>query len=798
MLSANAVVPVLPQHDLQLMMLALVLAWLTGLTSTFLANHARVAPPPRRLGWTVLVGVTLGCGLWTFHNQALLALDPSLSLGFRPGLAAVALAAALATGLIGIFVRFISTRVWVGLLGSVIMAAGSLLVHFLTCKAILRTDLIVYSNQSAVAAFLASVLVLLISGRVGMRSLRRRRLIAMGLLIGSSFAVTHVVALVGATLPPEPAGAVPAGAPRSLLIAATTVGAALVLGLSLLGALVDRRLEGRALRETQRLRDLANAALEGIALVREGQIVIANGSLAALTGRTDGQLQDLSVLHLFRRDDQPTVLSALAQPDGRRREARLINAQGMEIPVEVIVRTLPGEGHAPLPVMVFRDLREKRAAEARIRHLSQHDSLTDLPNRTLFYARLHQGLERGRRNRSMLSLILVDIQRFKQVNEVKGQQVGDAMLRAVAARLMESVRANDTLARLAGDQFAILQEDVEATSQVDHLARRLLSGMQTPVMINGEETGISVAIGISVFPDDGDDESVLLAHAESALKRAKADGGSAFRFFEPDMDRELRDRQTLALQMRHAQRRGEFRMHYQPVADGSSGAIVGFEALMRWEHPDKGWVSPGLFIPVAEESGFISDLGQWALSEVCAEAASWSEALKVAVNVSPVQFRCEAFLSHLDETLKRTGLAPDRLELEVTEGALIEDVEGAVVLLNRLKQLGVCIAMDDFGTGYSSLNYLQRFPFDKLKIDRSFVLGLGEDPQSTAIVRGVIGLARGLGVTVVAEGVETEQHLAALRCEGCDLVQGYFLGRPQPIERYHAIVQAPRAAASSL
>jgi len=391
--------------------------------------------------------------------------------------------------------------------------------------------------------------------------------------------------------------------------------------------------------------------------------------------------------------------------------------------------------------------------------------------------------------------VCIDLDRFKEVNDVFGHPVGDALLREVARRLR---RAADGafLARLGGDEYTLIVEGEPST--VATTAERLLASMADDFDIDGHRLRIGTSIGVAIYPSDGTDDTTLLGNADAALYRAKADGRGTIRFFHAAMDQRLREQRALQHELRSALDNGELVLHYQPQAS-IAGEVTGFEALIRWHHPTRGLVPPGIFIPLAEESGAIVEIGRWTLREACREAASWPKPVQVAINLSPVQFRHGDLPGLVHSVLLETALPPHRLELEITEGVLIGDYSRAIAILRRLKSLGVRIAMDDFGTGYSSLSYLHAFPFDKIKIDRAFISNLDRNVQAAAIIRAVIGLARGLNLPVVAEGVESEDQLAFLSRESCDEVQGYLIGRPGPIENYAALIgradPLPRAAA---
>jgi predicted signal transduction protein with EAL and GGDEF domain len=373
-----------------------------------------------------------------------------------------------------------------------------------------------------------------------------------------------------------------------------------------------------------------------------------------------------------------------------------------------------------------------------------------------------------------------------------GHAVGDNVLRELSQQL-RTLAGEAHLARLGGDEFILITPNGNHPALAEVLARRLHEAVATDLELNGQHLHVGISIGIAIFPTDGSDATTLLNNADAALYRAKAAGRGNTRFFEIEMDNRLRERRAIQHELGTAIARNELRLHYQPLTK-IDGEVIGFEALIRWQHPQRGMVSPATFIPVAEESGLIMQIGEWVLREACREAASWPNPLRIAVNLSPIQFRHGDLAGLVHSMLLETGLAPTRLELEITEGVLIEDFGRGVSILRRLKLLGVRVAMDDFGTGYSSLSYLQSFPFDKIKIDQSFISKVKNNPQSAAIVRAVIGLAHGLNLPVLAEGVETRDQLDFLAAESCDEVQGYLMGRPHPISEYSKLVGRDDAA----
>ena len=430
-------------------------------------------------------------------------------------------------------------------------------------------------------------------------------------------------------------------------------------------------------------------------------------------------------------------------------------------------------------VTTHQDITEQRRSEAKIAHMALHDTLTTLPNRALLNERLKQALTRAKRGEIVATHIL-DLDRFKHVNDTLGHPVGDKLLQMVGDRLRVLVRDTDTIARMGGDEFAIVQVALSQIADATSLAERVIAAICEPYEIDGHQVVVGTSIGITVAPSDGLIPDELIRNGDLALYRAKGDGRGTFRFFEPEMDVQMQARRALEQGLRKALTAGEFELHYQPVVNLASDKISGFEALIRWRHPEKGMVSPAAFIPLAEENGLIVPIGEWVIRQACATAAQWPPDLRIAVNLSPAQLRSPGLLQVIVNALAASGLAADRLELEITETVLLQDSEATLAILYRLHELGVRIAMDDFGTGYSSLSHLQRFPFDKIKIDRSFINNIADNASSLNIVRAVAALASGLGVVATAEGVETQEQLAVIRSEGCTEMQGYLLSRPIP------------------
>jgi diguanylate cyclase (GGDEF)-like protein/PAS domain S-box-containing protein len=449
-------------------------------------------------------------------------------------------------------------------------------------------------------------------------------------------------------------------------------------------------------------------------------------------------------------------------------------------------------------VGTYEDITERHQAEAHIAHMARHDALTELPNRLLFHEKMADGLVRVASSGRSMAVMCLDLDNFKGINDSLGHPIGDKLLQKIAQRLGARLAPTDTLARLGGDEFAILHQ-MKSVQETEELARTLVAVAAEPIVIDGQEIATGISIGIAVAPANGKTSEHLMKCADLALYQAKYQGRSTYRYFEPAMDFRLQVRRALETDLRRALAAGEFHLAYQPQINLATNELIGFEALLRWSHPERGSVSPGEFIPVAEEIGLIVPIGQWVLRQACADAANWPRGMKVAVNLSPLQFRGRGLLSTVTQTLAATGLSADRLELEITEAVLLEQNEANIGTLHQLRALGARIAMDDFGTGYSSLSYLRRFPFDKIKIDRSFVFDSIAGQQGEAIIRTIAELGSTLGIATTAEGIETSDQLQLVRRAGCTEGQGYLIGRPCPADQALEFIarNASRGAAAA-
>lgn len=565
-----------------------------------------------------------------------------------------------------------------------------------------------------------------------------------------------------------------------------------------------REIDARNLAETQLqlAAKVFESSVEGMTITdTDGAIVSVNRAFTEITGYTREEVlgHNPRILKSGLQDESfyRAMWDTLRRGEVWRGEIWNRRKNGEIYPEWLSVRGVADEsGQTTHYIGVFADISEKKAIEERIAFMAHHDVLTGLPNRLLLADHFELAAASARRTRRRVALMFLDLDHFKQINDTLGHGVGDQYLRGIAQRLTGCLRAGDTLSRQGGDEFCVVLPDLGAASDAGCVADKLLAALRSPVEVSDHALTASASIGISIFPDDGETFATLLQRADTAMYAAKGSGRNTYSFFTEQMNRSTHERVNLHLQLRRALERGEFLLHYQPQVDTHSGRIVGVEALLRWHSADLGLVPPGRFVPVAEETGLIVPIGKWVVEQACRQAAAWQRAglgaVPVAVNLSALQFVRDDLELTVESALREAGLAPELLELELTESILIHDAPLVDMTLQRLGALGVRLSIDDFGTGYSSLVYLKRFQVDRLKIDQSFVRDATSDPDDAAIVRAVIQMARSLKLVTLAEGVETHAQLEFLRHEGCDEVQGYLMARPQPAEAVTALLRAGR------
>jgi len=768
------------------------------LTAFRLYSRMNGATGLARGAWLLFTSLVAGSGVWATHFLGMLAYDPGLKTGYSPtGTMMSLMIAVLFMG--GGFFAATATRDRDRanqLAGGLLLGLGMAAMHYTGMSSFVTQGHIVWESaiigSSVVLAVIGAALALIMAGDA-----RKFSAQVMGAVILTIAVCTlHFTGMGAITIVPDSTVVVPDQmfSGGLMILAVTTITGLIVLA-GLGAVLIESQTSRSAL---ERIRTLANAAYEGIVVVQRGTIKDANAAFCELAG---AKLDDLLGQQLT--DGMLTYDDASELVDGaERREGRMQPLDGGKaIPVEIFARMMDdGARHETrdLIVLAVRDLRERRSAEEKIRYLAEHDGLTGLPNRNALQARLAATLDRVEASGESLALICVDLDHFKEANDLHGHLAGDAVLVEAARRLQDSVVSPSFAARLGGDEFVVVQvtsQDEDQATAAAELAGQLLETLRESVMYEGQELTMAASLGLSLYPDDGRTGEALLANADMALYRAKESGRGAYRFFKREMDETIRERRNLARELRQAIIDEDLVVHYQPQARASDSQICGFEALVRWKHPTRGMIPPLDFIPLAEETGLILPLGEWVLRKACVEAAGWDRPLSIAVNLSPLQLNQPNLPTIVHEILIQTGLPASRLELEVTESALFKDYQRALDNLRRLKALGVRIAMDDFGTGFSSLSTLQSFPFDKIKVDKSFVENIHRDERATVIVKAVLGLGRSLDIPVVAEGVETIEQLEFLRGEECAEVQGYHIGRPAPADTLSAWTCAVAAVA---
>jgi len=778
------------EHDFRFVALAAAVCLLASGVAMGLLRRISDTRGLRRAAWVGVAATVIGGGVWATHFVALLGFDVGLPTGYDlvGTLGSLVVAVALLALAIEIGQDDRPSRRIAGGIGAGLAVSA---MHY-SGMAAFMTEGALHWSHGLVAA---SVLLGAGLGAASMVVVRRNGVAnwaAAALLFTLAVCSVHFLGMAAVTITPDPTVALPPSAIDHATLAVWVAAASSALIVVSLVALMIGRHQRRT--ASRRLGELADAAVEGLAICEDGRIVTANESLGRMTGLAPSDLVGRPLADLL---DMPAdVNDALVA--GQRLECGLRAEAGDLIPVEVLTHSLMFDSRPRLAV-ALRDLRDRVAAEARIRHMAHHDTLTDLPNRQSFSDQLTRELKRHRRQDDVFAVLCLDLDRFKQVNDVLGHAAGDTVLKTVSERITALLDEGDMLARLGGDEFAILRLTKCAPLDLALLGDQILAAVSPDIDVGGQLATVGVSIGIALFPQDGATAEDLMRNADAALYQAKSAGRDRYCFFEAELAAQLQARQRREFDLRQALARREFNVVYQPQAFVKDGEIFGFEALLRWTSPARGDVPRAEFIPLAEETGLIVAIGEWVLREACAEAASWPKPLQIAVNLSGVQLRSPTLARQVHEILMETGLAPHRLELEITETAMIEDFDLALHTLRQLKGLGVRIAMDDFGTGYSSLSNLRAFPFDKIKIDRSFVQNVNGNAQASTIIRAILGLCRGLNLTVLAEGVENADELEFLGGEDCLEAQGYLFGAPGRIADFPQafgdaqVAEAPKA-----
>jgi diguanylate cyclase (GGDEF)-like protein len=786
------------EHDLRLVVLGGAVCVLASAVAISLFHRARASQGPTRMRWMALDALAAGCGIWATHFIAMLAYDPGSIAGYHVGITLLSLVLAITTVACGLRIALLDGHRMLVPLGGAVVGLGVAAMHYTGMAALEVPARVNWSLDLVIASVVLGCGFGAAALMVAVRGETLRTTATAALLLTLAIVSHHFTAMGALSLIPDPTlGTDALAISPGMLSFLTALASIAILLISLTAALIDRRTK-RELRQQKVLLDTALENMsQGLCMFdADGRILLANERYVSMMGLASVPHKGLSLVSILERqkvrgewigDPAQFVADLIGEMQAGQTVTRVIARTNRA--VRVVHQPMKSGGW----VATFEDITEWEKAQQQIFHMARHDALTNLPNRTLFRERLERALHLAKRD-DHLAVFCLDLDHFKEINDSLGHPVGDALLKEVARRLAANLSEEDTVARLGGDEFAIvLFRHGGDASAISALAGKLVEEIAAPYDVSGHQLVIGVSIGVSLAPDDGNDPDELLKNADLALYRAKADGRGTYRFFESGMDARAQARRLLELDLRLALRREEFEVHYQPIVDVAKERTVAFEALVRWCHPQRGTIPPSNFIPLAEETGLIIQLGETVLRKACQDAAGWSDEVGVAVNLSPVQFKNPNLVSSVKSALTASGLAPGRLELEITESVLLQNSEATLATLHELRAHGVRISLDDFGTGYSSLSYLRSFPFDKIKIDRSFVQELASRDDSMAIVRAVTGLGRSLGIVTTAEGVETAEQLDLLRKEGCTQVQGYLFSKPRPAADVEEMLENGRA-----
>jgi diguanylate cyclase (GGDEF)-like protein len=804
------------EHDWRLVLVAGVVCFVASIVAVNIFHRAIASHTRARFIWIAIAGAAIGYGILATHFIAMLAYEPGVPTGYGIILTTLSLAVAMVVTSIGFGFAANHPGRWRAPVGGGIIGAGIASMHYLGMWALEVPGRVSWSLDLVFVSIVFGIVFGYAALAIALRYNDRWGSFAAALLLTLAIVLHHFTAMGAVEIVPDPTRAPDSLFLSPFFLALAIAGVALsVLGMCLIGVLADSRLARRTRKfeeiisqlsrarqqvegsqaelQEQKLRlDTAiNHMGEGLCMFdAEKRLVVCNERYAKMY-RLPPELLRAGTPH--QEIIEHRISSGILKGGTCDSAAKQLISTLGALPSDAIASRVDefADGRLicvtrqPMAsggwVATHLDVTEQRRSEAKITHMAQHDALTGLPNRVLLRERLEHALAITRRGGSSLAVLMLDLDCFKEINDTLGHPAGDALLQAVAARLRECIRETTLIARLGGDEFAIIEYVSNPVVEATALAERIIKALREPFDLGDHQVTTGTSIGIAIALRDAVDSDGILKSADLALYSAKSGGRGSFRFFEPELDQLMHARRNLERDMRTGLVNGEFELYYQPFVNVESGKISGCEALLRWHHPQRGLVLPAEFIPLAEETGLIVPLGEWVLRTACAEAAKWPNDLRIAINLSPAQFRNKELVPVIIGALAASGVSPPRLELEITETAIMHDSEAVFAALGQLHGLGVRIALDDFGTGYSSLSFLQKFPFDKIKIDRSFINELSSTNEgSRLIARAVVRFAISLGKTTTAEGVETEEQLNVLRAEACVELQGYYFSRPRP------------------
>ncbi|QJC53743.1 EAL domain-containing protein [Paenibacillus albicereus] len=793
-------------YNIILVVLSLAIPILASYATLDLGIHINKSRGRARNVWTACGAISMGMGIWSMHFIAMLAMHLSIPVTYNPLIVLVSIIPALLASFLAL--RLISRptmRLARALLSALLMAAGIVSMHYvgmaaMQMNAFVRYDPLLWSLSAAIA-FVASLTALYLMYFVKKkgdqpRIWRRKALAAV--VMGIAVSAMHYTGMAGATFLPNGGTAASSDLTslnNSLLAYAIGIGMLIILAMVFTSTYVNRRFESQSLESERKFRSVIESASDAIILADSRTIIQSwNRGAQLMFGYTDkeaiGQPLDMTIPDRFKQAHADGLRPYLMlEPDdapggGRTLELYGLRKDGTEFPIELSLAVWEEEGQ-PFLSSIIRDITERKKAEHKINQMVYLDPLTGLPNRHLLNDRLKEALDQADESGLMIGVMFLDLDRFKYINDTLGHTMGDLLLVEVSIRLRECVDRQDTVSRQGGDEFIVL---LPGTSYEDmtRKAQRILTTFSQSILVGGQEMYVTPSIGMSLYPADGNNRDTLIKNADTAMYRVKEQGKNNFQFYTPEMNEVVSRRMNLEIGLRKGIQKNEFTVHYQPQVDIPTGTVVGVEALIRWQHPKLGLISPAEFIPLAEETGLIIPIGEWVLREACRQNKAWQDAglppLRIAVNISSRQFQQSGFAEVVSRALKETGLESKYLELELTE-SIVQNSAHAISIMHELKGMGIFLSIDDFGTGYSSLSYLKLFPIDSLKIDQSFTRNLLQDSKDEALVHTIINMAHNLGLKVIAEGVETGEQLQYLLLRHCHEAQGYFFSKPVPPAR---------------
>jgi diguanylate cyclase len=796
-------------YHIPLVSLSIIIAVIASYAALDLGIQVQKTKSYARYIWMISGAFAMGMGIWAMHFVAMLAFHLSIKVNYDVTLVIVSILPAILSSGIALYIisRPVMGKKQV-LLGALFMATGIVSMHYTGMEAMKMNAEIQYDpllwTLSAIIAFVASVVALYLLSFVSQNyKTSKIWLVKLGsaVLMGIAISGMHYTGMSAATYKAHQHHTNLAPAPFNSTLLAYAIGIVILilLGMVFISTFIDRRFEYQSLLSERKFRSVIESANDSIILSdRTGTIISWNKAAERIFGFNEkealGKNLQIIIPDKFKVAHQqgmeryllagePKVIGNTVELEGLRKD-------GSEFPIELSLAAWQEEGTVYFS-SIIRDITERKRNEKKINQMVYRDPLTGLPNRLLLNDRLSQALELADETKQTIGIMFIDLDRFKYINDTLGHAVGDQLLIEISKRIQACVGKNDTVCRQGGDEFIVLIPNTTA-DEVSKIAQQVIDLFSSSVMVNEQELFVTPSIGIAMYPGDGRDIETLIKNADTAMYRVKEQGKNNFQFYTPEMNEAVTKKMKLEIGLRKALERDEFKIVYQPQIDVETGGIIGVEALLRWHHPEWGTISPAEFIPIAEETGLILQIGEWVLHGACRQNKAWQDAgyapLRMAVNISSRQFQQSDLVERVSRILRETELAPQYLELELTE-SIIQDSKYAVAKMQVLKEMGIHLSIDDFGTGYSSLSYLKTFPIHTLKIDQSFTRNIYADPKDASLVETIIAMAHNLDLKVIAEGVETQEQLQFLQQKQCNEAQGYYFSRPISAEELSVILE---------